>query len=132
MTVLKISELKMKNFGRDWWDQSCSWCHNQRCFFIAFRFELYNFFLSCTYMPSCCFDWVVWLNLVNICYRRVVFKPLHEVPWALHILYVSLYLIHPLQVLQSPLMSWIRCDRWWRHIVCRAGGTPGQVWEPLL
>ncbi len=35
----------------------------------------------------------------------VVFKPLHEVPPALHILYVSLYLTHPLQVLQS-LMSW--------------------------
>ncbi len=32
-------------------------------------------------------------------YNTVVFKPLHEVSTALHILYVSLHLTHPLQVL---------------------------------
>ncbi len=64
---------------------------------------------------------------------RDVFKPLHEVPPALHILHVSLYLTHPLQVLQSPLMSWwVESGVRETYKMCRAGGSPGQVWEPLV
>lgn len=48
----------------------------------------------------------------------VVFKPVHEVTPALHILHVSLCLTHSLQLLQSPLMSWIRCDGWGRRTKC--------------
>ncbi len=43
---------------------------------------------------------------VAICNIAVVPKPLHEVPPTLHILYVSLFLTHALQVLLPPLMSW--------------------------
>jgi len=35
----------------------------------------------------------------------VVLKPLHKIPPALHILYVSLNLTHPIQIVKSPLMS---------------------------
>ncbi len=62
-------------------------------------------------------------------YRAVVLKPLHEVPPALHILYVSLYLTHTLQVLQSALMSGIRCDRWGRHTKCAGLGVLQERFE---
>ncbi len=43
--------------------------------------------------------------------RPVALKPLHEVPPQHCTFCVSQYLTHPLQVLQSTLMSCIRCDR---------------------
>ncbi len=57
----------------------------------------------------------------------VVFKPLHEVPPALHIvsIYLHLYatLTSGLAVSTNELMSWIRCDyRWGRHTKCAGLG----------
>lgn len=55
----------------------------------------------------------------------VVFRPLHGVPRALHILYVSLYLTPTSGLAGSTneLVSWIRCDRWGRHTGCAGLGV---------